>query len=148
MRAYQADGFLSPESHYTETLRALGADGTGEVLAALDDGTVVGTVMLLSWPDGGNITRGPGEAEIRALAVSPQARGRGIGRTLLRAVTERAEDRGVHHLLLLTQPEMRAAQHLYAEAGFRRLPDRDWSPAPGVTLLSFGLPLRSGAAGS
>jgi hypothetical protein len=26
-------------------------------------------------------------------------------------------------------------------AGFRRLPDRDWSPRPGVTLLAYGLPL-------
>jgi hypothetical protein len=29
-------------------------------------------------------------------------------------------------------------------AGFRRLPDRDWSPRPGVTLLAYGLPLPVG----
>lgn len=44
-------------------------------------------------------------------------------------------------LLLLTQPDMLAAQHLYAEAGFRRLPDRDYEYAPGHLLLVFGLPL-------
>jgi hypothetical protein len=33
---------------------------------------------------------------------------------------------------------MRAAHHLYAEAGFSRLPDRDWSPEPGAILLAYG----------
>ena len=64
-----------------------------------------------------------------------------MGRALLAAVTQRATTRNVRELLLLTQPNMRAAQHLYATAGFRRLPDRDYRPVPGVTLLAFGLSL-------
>jgi hypothetical protein len=36
---------------------------------------------------------------------------------------------------------MRAAQHLYAEAGFSRLPDRDYQPGSGPALLAFGLEL-------
>jgi hypothetical protein len=52
----------------------------------------------------------------------------------------------VRHLVLLTQPEMQAAQHLYRRAGFRRLPERDWSPAPGVVLLAYGLALPPHAA--
>jgi ribosomal protein S18 acetylase RimI-like enzyme len=56
-------------------------------------------------------------------------------------VIERAVRAGVRHLVLLTQPDMRAAQHVYQRAGFRRLRDRDWSPAPGVTLLAYGLDL-------
>jgi len=38
-------------------------------------------------------------------------------------------------------PRMRAAHHLYTEAGFRRRPDRDWSPRPGEVLLAYGLVL-------
>ena len=125
----------------SDLLHALGADGAGEVLAAVDGGRIVGTIMLLAWPDGGNVTRGPGEAEVRALAVAPHARGRGIGAALVAAVVERAAGRGIRHLLLLTLPEMRAAHHLYAQAGFGRLPDRDWSPRPGETLLAYGLAL-------
>jgi hypothetical protein len=34
---------------------------------------------------------------------------------------------------------MRAAHHLYEEAGFTRLPDRDWSPGEGKLLLAYGL---------
>jgi ribosomal protein S18 acetylase RimI-like enzyme len=50
----------------------------------------------------------------------------------------------VRELLLLTHPEMRAAQHLYAEAGFRRLPGRDYEYAPGHRLFAFGMPLAGG----
>jgi ribosomal protein S18 acetylase RimI-like enzyme len=139
--AYRADGFLSDASTYAATLRTLGTDGTGEILAAVDDDAILGTVMLLSWPHGGEVVRAPGEAEVRALAVSEHARGRGIGRALLSAITERATARDVRQLLLLTHPDMRAAQHLYAEAGFSRLPDRDYQPGSGPTLLAFGLEL-------
>jgi hypothetical protein len=47
----------------------------------------------------------------------------------------------VRHLVLASQPEMVTAHHLYLEAGFTRLPERDWAPIPGVTLLAFGLRL-------
>jgi ribosomal protein S18 acetylase RimI-like enzyme len=142
--AYRADGFLTETSTYAETLRVLGMDGTGEILAAVDGGQILGTVTLVSWPDGGEVLRDPGEGEVRALAVASTARGRGIGRELLAAVMQRARARGVRDLLLLTQPDMRAAQHLYAEAGFGRRPDRDYEYAPGHLLLAFGLPLASG----
>jgi ribosomal protein S18 acetylase RimI-like enzyme len=134
--AYRADGFLSGTSTYAPMLRALGTDGAGEVLVAVDGGRVVGTVTLMPWPHG-NVVRGPDEAEIRALAVAKDARGSGIGRVLVAAVTQRAAAREVRRLLLLTHPDMRAAQHLYAEAGFCRLPERDWQPGSGPGLLAF-----------
>jgi ribosomal protein S18 acetylase RimI-like enzyme len=140
--AYRADGYLSGASTYAGTLRALGTDGTGEILAAVDGDDIVGTVMLLAWPHTGELVHAPGDAEIRALAVAKSARGRGIGRALLTAVMHRARARNVHRLLLLTHPDMRAAQRLYAEAGFRRLPDSDYQPPSGPLLLAFGLTLR------
>ena len=148
LAAYRADGFLSATSAYAPVLRALGTDGTGEILAAVDDGRVLGTVMLLPWPGGGNILRGPGEAEIRALAVDKDARGIGIGRALLAAVMARAAARDVRLLLLLTHPDKRAAQHLYAEAGFCRLPELDWRAGSGTTLLAFGMNLGPSPSGS
>jgi len=142
--AYRADGFLSETSTYAETLRVLGMDGTGEILAAMAGEHLLGTVMLTAWPHGGQVLHHPGEGEIRALAVASASRGRGIGRALLTAVIQRAAAREVRELLLLTQPEMRTAQHLYAEAGFRRLPDRDYEYAPGHRLFAFGMPLAGG----
>ncbi len=146
LAAYRADGFLSPDSTYAPRLRELGADGLGQVLVAVadDPGPILGTVMLQFWPDAGHVVQGPGEAEIRALAVRPQAQGAGLGRALLAAVTDRAASARIRHLLLFTQPEMKAAHHLYEEAGFARLPDRDWSPEPGTMLLAYGKQLRDG----
>jgi GNAT superfamily N-acetyltransferase len=144
--AYVADGFLSPDSGYAPRLRTLGADGDGEVLVAVADGNagrlqLIGTVMIRYWPDGGEIMQEPGDAEIRALAVLPSARGTGAGKALLHAVMDRAATSGVRHLLLCTQPEMRTAHHLYEQAGFIRLPAKDMSPVPGVDLLAYGLRL-------
>src|SRR6516164_6876602 len=44
--AYRADGFLPDSSSYAATLRALGADGSGEILAAVDEADIPGTGML------------------------------------------------------------------------------------------------------
>ena len=142
--AYQQAGFLSPGSEYAPVLRELGSDGDGTVLVAVDGGGIVGTVMLRS---GGNVATGQDETEIRALAVTPGGQGNGTGSALLEAVIERAARDGVRQLMLLTQPDMLAARRLYERAGFRRLPDRDWSPVPGFTLLAYGLPLGSGVLG-
>jgi len=157
--AYVADGSLSAESSYASTLRELGADGNDLVLVAVltdeerspgsadgADGAdrgrrVVGTIMLQTWPNGGQVVSGPQEAEIRALAVSPEVRGRGVGAELLRRLTERAAEMGIRELVLCTLPEMRAARRLYERAGFVRRPERDWSPVPGTELLVYDMRL-------
>jgi ribosomal protein S18 acetylase RimI-like enzyme len=109
--------------------------------AEVGDIRVADTVMLQGWPHAGPLVTGPDEAEIRALAVLPRARGLGLGRALLTAVIERAVREQVRHLVLLTQPGMRTAHHLYQEAGFVRLPERDRAPVPDLSLLAYGLPL-------
>jgi GNAT superfamily N-acetyltransferase len=146
--AYVAGGFLSPDSGYAPTLRALGAGGDGQILVAVDegDGRITGTVTLQLWPHGGEIGVGRDEAEIRALATKPGEQGRGTGTALLNAVIERAGRAGVRRLLLLTQQEMKTAQRMYERAGFVRMPDRDWSPVEGVLLLAYGLPLAGAQA--
>jgi ribosomal protein S18 acetylase RimI-like enzyme len=139
--AYLADGFLSPDSRYAPRLRELGADGGGPVLVAVDGGLIIGTAMLQTWPNGGELLRGPDEAEMRALAVRPEARGRGVGRALVDTVIDRAASLGVRQLLLLTQSEMKTAHRIYEQVGFARLPERDYCPEPGITLLAYGLDL-------
>ena len=142
--AYVAGGFLSPSSDYAPALAALGTADDDQVLVAEDGGQLVGTAMLQFWPHGGEVVSGPDEAEVRALAVAPHGQGNGTGRALLTAVIERATRQGLRHLVLLTQPEMAAAQHLYEQAGFSRLTERDWSPVAGVTLQAYGLVLAAG----
>jgi ribosomal protein S18 acetylase RimI-like enzyme len=160
LAAYVRGGFLSADSGYVPTLRGLGADGNGEVLVATAPGStyseagansgagshgqaerIIGTIMLQPWPHAGEVVTGPHEAEIRALAVRPEAQGQGVGRRLLRQLMGRASERGISHLVLCTTPEMRTAHRLYEQEGFVRLPERDWSPHPGDTLLVYGLHL-------
>jgi len=144
--AYRADGFLSATSEYAAILHGLGQDGNGDVLVAVaGDGQLLGTVMLEYWPNQGGAMHGPGEAEIRALAVRPAARGQGAGNALLTAVIERAAAHGVQHLVLATLPAMRTAHRMYEKAGFTRLPERDWAPGDSQSperLMVFGLRLQ------
>ena len=149
LAAYRADGLLAPDSAYAPRLRDLGSDGLGAVLVAVDSdgGRPLGTVMLQSWPNAGQVVQGADEGEIRALAVRPEARGAGVGQALLAAVIARAVREGIRHLLLCTQPEMKVAQHLYEQAGFVRVPERDWSPEPADPLLAYALLVGVGEAG-
>ena len=144
VEAYQALDLLADNPPYARALRAIGGDGHGTVLVATEaggSGILLGTVMLQPWHQGSEVASGPQEAEVRALAVAPGAQGRGVGRALMLAVMERAAAAGARRLLLSTQPAMRGAQALYASLGFARLPDLDWSPVPGLTLLAYGITL-------
>ena len=40
-------------------------------------------------------------------------------------------------MVISTDPRMTAAHRLYERLGFTRLPERDWSPMPGVDLLVY-----------
>lgn len=68
----------------------------------------------------------------------PAARRRGVGEALVTAVLQRANEIGAHRVVLCSTEEMCVAHRLYARLGFARLPERDWQPVPGMTLLAFG----------
>ena len=103
---------------------------------------MLGTVTFV--PDGGPLGEiaGPGEAEFRMLAVDPAAHGRGVGTALLQRVLDDSRGRAAAGVVCSSLPEMRAAHRIYRRLGFRREPDRDWSPVPGVDLLAFAIALR------
>jgi ribosomal protein S18 acetylase RimI-like enzyme len=44
-------------------------------------------------------------------------------------------------MVLSTSTAMTTAHRLYERLGFVRLPERDWSPVPGVHLLAYVLDL-------
>jgi ribosomal protein S18 acetylase RimI-like enzyme len=44
-------------------------------------------------------------------------------------------------MVLSTERGMHAAHRLYERLGFTRLPERDWSPMPGIRLLVYARPL-------
>ena len=141
--AYRALGLLPEGSEYAETLRGFGFDGDCVVLIAVGGAGngILGTITLEPFGPASELAQDEKEADIRAFAVAPQGQGQGVGRKLLLAVIECAQERGVRRLRLCTQPAMRAAQHLYETTGFSRTPDLDFEPVPGLTLRAYELAL-------
>jgi ribosomal protein S18 acetylase RimI-like enzyme len=140
--AYRALGLLPEGSGYADTLRGFGFDTDCEVLVATDSaGNILGTITLEPFEPSSELARDQTEADIRAFAVDPGAQEQGIGRQLLLALIERAEQRGLRRLRLCTRPAMKAAQRLYETTGFARTPELDFEPLPGVDLRAYELAL-------
>jgi ribosomal protein S18 acetylase RimI-like enzyme len=149
-RAYLADGLLDfgeADSYLGELRDVAKRAAAAEVLVAVADGAVLGGVTFV--PRGGPMAdiSGPGEAEIRMLAVGHERRGRGAGEALVRACVERAQSiEGCTRIVLSTQRTMHSAHRIYERLGFVRTPERDWNPLPeldDITLLTYALTLRT-----
>jgi GNAT superfamily N-acetyltransferase len=98
----------------------------GPLLAAVEDGAVVGAVHLAvaSTPNGRH------RAEVQKLAVRADRRGGGIGAALLDAIADRARQEGVRLLWLTTHADTRS-DGFYVARGWTRvgvIPE--WSVAP------------------
>ncbi len=106
-------------------------------------GAIIGAVSLvLAGGPYAELVSDPGaEALFRMLAVDPAARGLGAGRALVQACLDRAAAAGRSSMVISTEPSMHAAHALYAALGFARVPERDWTPEPGVDLLVYARPL-------
>lgn len=77
------------------------------------------------------------EGEFRMLAVHPAFRGRGAGQALAALCEQRAREHGATRMVLSSLQDMAAAHRVYTRLGYARVPDRDWSPVPGVQLIAF-----------
>lgn len=65
--------------------------------------------------------RGAPEADIQTIAVSQNARRRGLGRTLMNALVSEARERGARELFLEVRADNPGAAALYASLGFEQL---------------------------
>lgn len=70
-------------------------------------------------------------ADVMTVAVLPGHQGRGLGRTLLTWLEQRARTRGAAHLLLEVRADNDPARRLYDLAGFRRISIRRKYYQPG-----------------
>jgi putative acetyltransferase len=64
----------------------------------------------------------PGTGELKRMYVSPEVRGRGMGRRLVAALEDEARARGVRQLILETGIRQAAAIALYRACGFKPIP--------------------------
>ena len=112
---------------YMRDLRALAAAWADkDFLIAESDGAVLGVVAF--YRDASCQGHGlPREwAGLRALAVDPAARGRGIGRQLAEACVLRAWRMGRQFLALHSVEFQEVARKLYLSMGFQRCPQYDF----------------------
>ncbi len=79
------------------------------------------------------------EGEFRMLAVTPAARGRGVGLALVELCVRRSRELGFSGVRMSTMDVMSSAHRVYERLGFVRVPADDWSPEPGVSLLAYRL---------
>ena len=98
----------------------------GMLLVAFDDGVAVacGAVRVL----------GRGVAEVKRMYVAPQARGRGLGRTLLGELERGAAELGCGTVRLDTMGAMAEASALYRSAGYAPIADYNGNPLAGLWM--------------
>ncbi|MFE3196407.1 GNAT family N-acetyltransferase [Embleya sp. NPDC059237] len=138
-------GLVASDQDYVNDLRkAAHRAENSELLVAVDEhtGEILGTVaFVLPGSPYAEVSR-EGEGEFRMLAVTPAARGRGIGEALVEACLERARKYHFTAVAISTVWDMRAAHRLYGRMGFHRAPERDWWPVPEVELICYLKDLR------
>jgi GNAT superfamily N-acetyltransferase/predicted transcriptional regulator len=87
--------------------------GGGYILFALIDGEPVGTCAL--------VKRDETTFELSKMAVSPEAKGKGIGWLLGNAAIEKAKEAGFKRLYLESNTILKPAINLYYKLGFKRI---------------------------
>lgn len=139
---YVGEGHVNPESPYVAELADTATRAAAaEILVAIHDGEVVGSVTVARpGTPFADIAR-EGELEFRMLAVAKQARGLGVGSALVHRVIDIARAEGRNGVVLTTMPTMADARRLYDRYGFAHVPERDWRTMAGTPLTVMRLEL-------
>lgn len=102
------------DSNYLDNPQSVILDQGGRILVAVSDDAVIGTCAIIKE------TRRT--AELAKLAVSPDARGKGIGRILTIESIKIARKMGFKKIFLVSNKKLTTAIQLYESLGFRHAP--------------------------
>lgn len=147
--AYREHAQKIPEKHWNVLKQSIlsdeeDEDGIERIVAEID-GEIVGTVALFSSEIEAykGLTEGQlGYPELRMLAVSSKARGKGIAKALVEECIERSKKKGYSFMGLHTADFMENAVKLYESLGFERLPENDFVPLDdGIVVKAFRIAL-------
>ncbi|MBM7691717.1 GNAT superfamily N-acetyltransferase [Peribacillus deserti] len=147
--AYQEHAANIPAEHWNALKQAISSEadvqtGAERIVVELA-GEIVGSVVL--FPAKSDAYEGYVDEldypEIRMLAVSPEARGKGVASSLVSECIKRAKAQGHHSIGLHTGEFMTNAMNLYENLGFERLPQFDFEPAnDGIIVKAYRLHLK------
>ncbi|MDZ5474458.1 GNAT family N-acetyltransferase [Bacillus sp. 31A1R] len=148
IRAYNDHEKLVPEDHFKALQKAISSDADiqagVELIVAEEGGIILGSVALV--PPNSDAYEGfldeLNHAEIRLLAVDPEARGKGVGKALVNECIQRTKQKNQTAIGLHTGEFMSSAIVLYESLGFVRCPEYDFEPAnDGIIVKAFKLEL-------
>lgn len=106
-----------PES-YIRAFRETEADPNNELIVALMDGEVIGTLQLTFTP---SISfQGGKRATVESVRVDEKLRGRGIGREMMLWAIDRAREKGCISVQLTTDANRVNAHRFYESLGFKK----------------------------
>ena len=147
LQAYSEYATVMAPSAWTELeqaiRRAVDSASGAERIVAERQGGIVGSVMLFPPAAAayGDIVQAPPWPELRLLAVSPEARGMGVGRLLVDECVRRARASGATELGLHTSKSMATAIGMYRRMGFVRAPEHDFQPRGAELVEGYRLRL-------
>ncbi|MEI4770266.1 GNAT family N-acetyltransferase [Psychrobacillus sp. FJAT-51614] len=145
LAAYNEHAPKIPDEHWKVLKQSILSDrdlqpGVERMVAEID-GEIVGSVALFS-PEikayEGLLEGELDYPELRMLAISPQARGKGVATALINECIQRAKTKGFSSMGLHTADFMENAIKLYDRLGFERLPQFDFEPTnDGIVVKAF-----------
>ncbi len=103
----------------------------GRLLLAMYETEIAGCVALRKIADD--------ICEMKRLYVRPKFRGKGIGKSLAKAIIQEARKTGYTHMRLDTVPSMREAIALYRSLGFKEIEPYRHNPVDGATYMELSL---------
>jgi GNAT superfamily N-acetyltransferase len=149
IKAYQEHAQKIPEDHWKVLKQSIASDADiqsgADCIVAEIDGKIVGSVAL--FPPKTDAYKGLVDEldhpEIRMLAVSEKARGKGVASALIAECIQRAKANGFQTIGLHTADFMESAIQLYERLGFDRLPKYDFEPSnDGIIVKAFQLTIQ------
>ena len=145
----QLEGFPKPEDQpdYYKLLANVGEltqrPDTEILVATSQTQEILGAVVYFGdmqfYGSGGTATQEKKAGGFRLLAVSPTARGLGIGKLLTQACINKAKERDLSQVIIHTTKAMQTAWKMYERFGFKRSEDLDFMQGE---LPVFGFRLR------
>ncbi|MFC7687281.1 GNAT family N-acetyltransferase [Ureibacillus sp. GCM10028918] len=147
--SYEEHAEKIPKAHWEALKQSILSDeetqeGIERIVAEFG-GEIVGTVALFS-PEievyKGLVEGQLNHPELRMLAVSKKARGKGIAKALVQVCFERSINKGYTSMGLHTADFMETAVKLYTGLGFKRVPELDFVPLDdGIVVKAFNIQL-------